>query len=515
MTVEGFRTDLRTDVQVVDPEDTDPGLAWPARHWGRTRPDVPCLTFRERTTTWGEFLDRSCRLAQTLRERGTGPGDRVFYLGRNRPEFFELLSACAMLGAVGGALNWRLAPRELAQLMGQAAPRVLLAEEGHVPDPGSGVIPVGTDVVEIAGAGSAYESMLAASPATDPGVVPAPDDVALLMYTSGTSGVPKGALFSHRALAASGPMARLTRTGPASVVLVAMPVFHASGATAGLMGLRLGAHTVVAQSGQARELLRLVARHRATMTNLVPAVLKAMVEEPAIAGADLSSLDTITYAGSPIGPDLIRKCLALFDCRLMQIYGMTETNGVTALPHEDHLDPDHPERLTSVGRPVEGATIRIVDPVSGEEVPDGEFGEVLVRARTSMSGYFGAPPERDPWIRTGDGGFLRDGYLYLRDRIKDMIISGGENIYSVEVENALSGHPGIAEVAVVGIPSERWGEAVKAVVVAGDASLTADGVVEFAGTRLARYKVPTEVEFVEELPRNASGKVLKHRLRRP
>jgi long-chain acyl-CoA synthetase len=245
-----------------------------------------------------------------------------------------------------------------------------------------------------------------------------------------------------------------------------------------------------------------------------------MLESPALERADLTSMDTIVYAGAPMWPELVAAGLKAFDCRFIGVYGLTETLSSAILSHEDHLSHEHPERLKSVGRAMNGVEILVTGPL-GTEVPAGESGEIRIKAPTAMSGYFQAAQEtaavfdEDGFVKTGDGGYLRDGYLYLRDRIKDMIITGGENVYSVEVENALLADPRINDAAVIGVPSDKWGETVKAIVVRAPDSpgLSAGDVIEFARANLARYKAPTSVEFIPELPRNASGKVLKHVLR--
>jgi long-chain acyl-CoA synthetase len=347
------------------------------------------------------------------------------------------------------------------------------------------------------------------------------DEIGLQMYTSGTTGLPKGAMFSNRALAANGPMAELTNVTSSSVVLIAMPVFHASGSTLGILAMRVGAPMVIARDVIPGQLLALVSEHHVTMTTVVPAVLKMMIESPALACADLSSLDTIAYAASPISPDLLRASLAAFRCRFLQIYGLTETNGVTALRPEDHLDPEHPERMLSAGQVLDGASVRVVDPVTGQDMPEGEFGEVWLKADSTMTGYFENEAENRAvfgpggYLRSGDGGYLADGYVYLKDRIKDMIVSGGENVYSVEVENVLLADERINDAAVIGVPSPKWGESIKAIVVRepGHESLSAADVIASAKANLAGYKCPTSVDFVDVLPRNPSGKILKRVLR--
>jgi long-chain acyl-CoA synthetase len=253
---------------------------------------------------------------------------------------------------------------------------------------------------------------------------------------------------------------------------------------------------------------------------LVPAALKMLLESSSIDTRDLSSLSLVSYSGSPITQELLAAMITRFRCSVIQVYGSTETSLTTLLATEDHLDPDHPERRLSAGRAVRGASVRIVD-ASGRDVADGEFGEVWVRCSTQMAGYWDAPAETaaaitaDGYIRTGDGGYLLDGYLYLKDRIKDMIVSGGENVYPIEVENVLISHPSVRDVAVIGVPSEKWGETVKALVVRDLTGpvVEATQLIAYTKQHLAGYKCPTSIDFVPELPRNPSGKVLKRQLR--
>jgi long-chain acyl-CoA synthetase len=531
-------TDVRPDagpaagIEAAGDSPVDWAIAAPVRYWCARKPDATCIAFDGGTRTWQQVFDRAAQVAQALRALGAEPQDRVMYLGRNRPEFFELLVGASMAGVVTTAVNWRLSPRETQFILDNSQAAVLVVEDtflDRIEQIRAELSSIRTVVVlhrtgSATGAAPAdldYDELLQRYPATDPIIAVGADEIGMQMYTSGTSGLPKGAMFSNRALRSNGPIARFTGVDEESVVLVAMPVFHASGASLGMLSMQFGAVMVLAQEVVPADLLRLIGEHRVTMTTLVPAVLKMMLETPEIATSDLSSLHTIAYAASPISPELLRAALATFGCRFLQIYGLTETNGAVALAPEDHLHPDHPERMLSAGRVLEGNELRIVDPGTGQVVADGEFGEVWIKAATSMSGYFGAAGvtsaaiDGDGWIGTGDGGYVLDGYLYLKDRIKDMIITGGENVYPVEVENALIEEPRVNDVAVIGVPSDRWGETIRAIVVRapGDTSLSEEEVIAFARSRLARYKAPTSVVFVDELPRNPSGKILKRVLR--
>ncbi|MFJ9543772.1 class I adenylate-forming enzyme family protein [Streptomyces sp. NPDC101225] len=499
-------------------------LAAVPRTWAARAPEAPCLTYGATTRGWREVYERSCRVAHGLTGFGHPVGERALYLGRNRPEFFEILFGASMAGWVSVAANWRLAPPELLFVLNNARPRTLfvssevLEKLESIRDELTSV----ESVVVIGGECDEYEKWLSCRPSQEPPAVTADADPAFMMYTSGTTGVPKAALFTGRALYATFGGADVMGMTRNSVVLAVLPLFHAAGLNTALAALAAGAHCVLAEDTSPRSILELAERHRVTTTMVVPALLKA-IEAEDTDRYDLSALDTIGYAGSPIDPELLRTCLRRFGSKFVQLYGMTETIGITALPPEDHDMADVGEGPLSAGRPLPDVTVRVVDPVTWEDVAEGVVGEVWAKTPTAMCRYWEAPEETahvltaDGFVRTGDAGFLRDGNLYLRDRLKDVIITGGENVYPAEVEGILAAHPGIADVAVVGTPSERWGETVRALVVrtVSCPSLGKDEVISYAKEHLAGYKCPTVVEFVAELPRNASGKVLRHKLRQP
>jgi acyl-CoA synthetase (AMP-forming)/AMP-acid ligase II len=310
-----------------------------------------------------------------------------------------------------------------------------------------------------------------------------------------------------------------------TVSLVAMPLFHIGGSGWALTAMSRGGTSVILRDMDPAELLRLVERERITHAFVVPAVLMLLLATPGIEKADLSSLDTIFYGASPIAEDVLVRCMSVIGCHFSQVYGMTETSGaIVRLDHEDH-DPDGDRRhlLRAAGKPLPGVEIRIVDPDTSTDVPIDTVGEIWTRSAYNMAGYWQKPQETAStildggWLRTGDAGYLdSEGYLFLHDRIKDMVVSGGENIYPAEVENVLLAVDGIADAAVIGVPDDTWGETVKAIVVrAPDAEVTPDGIIAFCRERLAHYKCPTSVDFVDVLPRNPSGKILKRELREP
>lgn len=474
----------------------------------------PALTLDDRTVTFGELDRRANRVAHALAASGLGPGDRLAVLARNTPEYLELLFGAARAGVVLVALNWRLAPPELATILDDAAPGLLVAGRDE-----HRLAPSGTPAIVLE---EGYEAWIDGHPATPPAHRSAPDDVVLQLYSSGTTGLPKGARLTHANLAYTPRMgAEFYGMGPDSVNLVPSPLFHIGGIGYGLTTLGQGGHTVLLSSLTPEHLLAELERRRVTHAFAVPAVIASLLEAPGIDRADLSALRRIAYGGAPMTEALLRRAIDALGCGFMAVYGMTETAGtVVSLSPAEH---DRPHLLRSVGRPLPWLEVALTDPATGEPVPDGTVGEIRVRSGQNTPGYWNRPDETaatlapDGWLRTGDAAWRdTEGYLYLHDRIKDLIISGGENVYPAEVENALAAHPSVADVAVIGVPSPRWGETVKALVVpAPGAVFDAEDLLADVRTRLARYKCPTSIDIVDALPRNAAGKVLKHELRAP
>jgi long-chain acyl-CoA synthetase len=453
---------------------------------------------RDRELTYAELDARSNRLAQALRAAGVGKDSRVAHLDRTAPEIVELLFATSKLGAVTVPINWRLAPAELAAVVADAQPHVLIAGEAYA------------DVVapNVVVAGPEYERWLAAHEPVDPGGRGESDDTVLQLYTSGTTGVPKGVLTTHRNLAAAVESSPRWEFDADTISMTPLPMFHIGGIGWAFLGLWNEATTVLVGEFVPEDVLDVLERQHVTNTIFVPTMLQLLCAVPGAEERDFSALRSIAYGASPITTPVLKDALQTFRCSLYGVYGLTEsTGGVVQLDPADH---EHERLLRAAGRPFPWVELKIVD------------GEVWLRAPNVTPGYFHRPEETaaaltgDGWLKTGDGGYLdSDGYLFLTDRIKDMIVSGGENVYPIEVEEALAHHPNVAEVAVIGVPDERWGETVKAIVVVRDgSSLTADELVAFARERLAGYKLPRSVEFVDALPRTPSGKVLKRELRK-
>ena len=507
------------------------------RSLAATQPDHEMLVLGDERRTWGGEFEVACRVAQAARRDGLGVGDRVAFLDRNGIAYFDFLFGGSLIGAVNVAVNWRLAPAEMAAIIDDSRAAVLaihtdyLAALADMP----GGLPSVRRIVVIGEADGpqsddpravSFDAWLEGCPATDPGRVGPLDEVSMQLYTSGTTGLPKGVMLTNANMStAIGAANETFSISERTVSLVAMPLFHIGGSGWALCAMSRGGRSIILRDVDPAVLLELIARERITEMFVVPAVLMALLASPALASTDLSSLHLIFYGASPISEDVLVKCMAAFGCGFCQVYGMTETTGaITALPFEDH-DPDGPRHglLRSAGKPHASVELRIVDPDTGKAAELGDVGEVWTRSPYNMAGYWGKPEETsatmdaDGWLRTGDAGYFdADGYLYLHDRIKDMVVSGGENIYPAEVENVLLSHPSVVDAAVIGVPDEKWGETVKAIVVlAPGATLDEADVVAHCRGKLAHYKCPTSVEAVAALPRNPSGKVLKRELRAP
>ncbi len=495
-----------------------------ANDWGAS----PAVIMDDEVTTYAQLDRRSSKVANGLIGLGVKAGDRVGYLGKNTDAYFEILFGTVKARAALVGLNWRLAGPEIAYILNHSRTKVLFVGpefEGLIESIRAELPNVET-IVALGGqhnAWPAYESWRFAQNDADPHLPAVPHDDAIQLYTSGTTGLPKGVQLTngnYRALLASGSQAGYADWGPSDVNFVCMPVFHVAGANIGILGLASGCPNVVLRDVDPGVILQLIERHRINKMFLVPAVVNFLLLHPDVKTRDLSSLNLIVYGGSPIAEDTIRSAKDLLDCDFVQLYGMTETCGAgTFLPPEAH-DPDK-GKLRSCGIPAPGVAIKVVDD-AGEPVATGDVGEILIKGDMVMKGYWQNADATgksvvDGWMRTGDAGYRdKDGYLFIYDRVKDMIVSGGENIYPAEVENALFAHPNVADAAVIGVPDEKWGEAVKAIVVLKPGtSLGEQELCDFARTRIAGYKAPKSVDFVETLPRNPSGKVLRRELREP
>ncbi len=492
--------------------------------WAEKRPNAPAFEQDGRVTSYAETDDITRRLIALLTAHSITKGDRIAWLGKNSDRYCLLYMAAARMGAVMVPIGWRLAPPEVAYILSDTGSKLVFAGEDFVDTATktAASVPAKPTVIE---AEAAMREAAKLDPASyDP---PHEDDPILQLYTSGTTGNPKGAVLSNTNLLGlrnPGNEAGLAWNfyEEADCMLVAMPCAHIGGTGLINIGLANGIRTLLQAEFTPVGVLEAI-ENGATHMFIVPAALQMVVQHPRAADTDFSALRYLMYGAAPMPLELLKQAVRTMpNANFLQAYGMTETSGtISLLPPEDHV-LDGNERMRSAGKAVPGAEIEVRG-ADNTEVTRGEIGEVCIRSPSNTAGYWKLPEataktiDPDGWLHTGDAGVMdADGYVYIQDRIKDMIISGGENIYPAEVENAIFGHPAIAEVAVIGIPSERWGEEVKACCVAKPgAQIDPGDVIAYARERIAAFKVPKSVDVIPEMPRNASGKILRRQLRDP
>ena len=466
----------------------------------------------QRTWTFAQLWETAGRTASALAQQGIGPGDRVACLTKHTAQCVALVLAACRLRAVCMPVNWRLAPAEIDYIVKDGRAKFMMADQAFA----AGVRP-NVITEELSAWVSAFAPLAGEA-------APSWDDTALQLYSSGTTGLPKGVELTHRNLA-QGMMTAVPEAigyrGAPDVMLNVLPTYHIAGVGVGLLTATRGGMSVLYPDFDPAQAIAAIAEHRITHAFLVPAMIQFMLQAPGAQASDYSSLKGISYGASPISEKVLVEALRTFKCDFMQVYGLTETTGaITLLPPGDH-DPNGPKRelLRSAGKPIEGVELRVVDPAGEKDCAEGKVGEVWIRSLQNMKGYWGNDRATQAafvggWFRSGDAGYLRNGYLFLHDRIKDMINSGGENIYPAEVENVLMLHPALADGAVIGVPDEQWGEAVKAcVVLKPGARASAAEIIEFMRARIAHFKCPKSVDFLDAIPRNPTGKILKRVLR--
>jgi long-chain acyl-CoA synthetase len=499
-----------------------------AAAWAAVRPEAPALIFEGRVTTWAQLDLASRKVAAALVAAGLEPGSRVALLGPDDDQVWQLVLGCALAGCVVLGVNPRLAPPEIAFILEDGEAAALFVHPSELP--GLDEVLPGLGLVLAMAPGDHGLPLFAdwrdAAPEHTPLPDVDPEDVFAQMYTSGTTGLPKGVMLAHRSFFAV--LRSLREAGddwigwsPDDVSLDVIPSFHIGGLWWALTGMGAGACNVVSAGWRPDEALRLLAEQRVTKVCMVPAMIAMLLDEPACLTADTSALEHVVYGGSPIPRPLLERAMAVLGCRFAQIYGLTETgNTAVCLRHEDHVDPDG-TRLAAAGRPYPGVRLRIVG-AEGQDLPAGEVGEVWIHSPANMLGYWKRAEATqqtlvDGWVVSGDLGWLDDtDCLTICDRKKDMIISAGENVFPAEIESVLAGHPDVAESAVIGVPDERWGESVLALVVARpDTRPDPGALIAHCRASLADFKVPRRVEFRDALPRTPSGKLKKAELRGP
>src|SRR5512132_4375055 len=409
-----------------------------------------------RTWSFAEVEEASGRIATGLKSLGIVAGERVACLTKSTADCVALVLGANRIGAVCMPVNWRLAPPEIEYIVNNGGAKFMMVDavfESHFKAVKAGAVRH-TVVTE------AFSSWYQNFNAVEEERRPQEDETALQLYSSGTTGLPKGVELTHRNLMA-GMMGAVPEAigyrGAPDVMLNALPTYHIAGVGVALLTASKGGMSVLYPDFDPARTIAAIAEHRITHSFLVPAMIQFMLQAPGATAADYSSLKGISYGASPISEKVLIDAMRTFKCRFMQVYGLTETTGaITCLPPEDH-DPEGPKRelLRSAGKPIEGVELRVVD-AAGRDCPEGEVGEVWIRTAQNMKGYWAdrkatADAYAGDWFRSGDAGFLKGGYLYLHDRIKDMIVSGGENIYPAEVENALMLHPAVADGAVIGV----------------------------------------------------------------
>jgi acyl-CoA synthetase (AMP-forming)/AMP-acid ligase II len=492
----------------------------------RLRGDAPAILFEGRTISHRQFAERALRLVDAFSRAGIGRGDRVAIIAQNCPEYLECYAAGELGGWTTVTVNYRLAAPEVAYILGDSKPKAVIIEEAYRhlldSDAARGI----ETIVTIGGTEGSYEATVQSGEPHIPAGRVLPDDIAYLIYTSGTTGRPKGVMLTHQGQlraayisALEGPIAPTDRLG------LCMPLYHIGGRIQTLAHQLTGCSIVVHSAFRPAEFRQSIIDNRVTTTLLAPTMLGDMLDAGGFNSANLPDLHTINYSAAPMPEQLLRRGLAAFGPIFVQLYGMTETGAPGCVLHAHQHVLDGPEsvvrRLRSAGQPMIGCDVRIVRD-DGSDAAPGEPGEIVIGSATLMAGYWNnhvatAVTLRSGYVHTGDVGECdEDGFIFVVDRLKDMIVSGGENIYSREVENALMSHPAVLEAAVVGGPDPRWGETVVAFVVKRpDATVFAEEIVEHFRTAIAPYKRPRDVRFIDALPKLPNGKVEKFKLRAP
>jgi len=494
-------------------------------YYARHSPARPAMTFEGQAYDFAALEAASNQVANALRENGVERASRVVFFGKNSADFFIAVFGAAKSGGCFVPLNWRLTPYELTQIAADAAPVFAIIEREFEPSWREVCAAAGlstpTVVIDDTARLSDWYGAFSLAP---PAAALREDDAVIQLYTSGTTGQPKGVVHTH----ASFNLSRLCEhLEPAydwrdgDVFLYALPNFHLLGIALSLQCLYNGVALAIQRQFAPEQYLQGIEQHRPSLLVLTPTMIQLMIDHKLASSTDFSSVRLLMYAGSPISLGLLKRAISIMPCQFMQFYGQTETSGPVSLLRPDEHDLKNEQTLKSCGRPLPLIRLRVVD-LNGDDVEDGTPGELVISAPAASAGYWQRPEEtaarfREGWYYTGDVAYRDgEGLYYIFDRVKDMIVSGGENIYCAEVENVLSLHPAVASVAVIGVPHPQWGEAVKAVVVLQeDEQVDVAELMVFCRKHLAGYKVPKSIDITDALPVTGTGKISKKDLRAP
>jgi len=484
------------------------------------------IKFLDREQTYAQFDTNSNQVAQGLLHFGITKNSRIAYLAKNTDYFFEILNGGLKSGSVTVGVNWRLTAEEVAYVLEDSKSELVFVSSDffEIIDSIKDKVSSLKNIIAIDGAHSNwinYVEWRDSQKNLDPYIESNENDDVVQLYTSGTTGNPKGVQLTNKNFSsATESTLQVVPITYESPCMVCMPVYHVAGTNFGIWGLLQGCKNIIIPEVDPGLILNLVEKERIELTMWVPAVILFLIQHPNSSKTDFSSLKLVLYGASPIAEDTLLSAIDLMNCDFYQVYGLTETTGaITLLSPEDHSIERG--KLRSCGKPIPGVEIKIVDE-DKNEVPVGEVGEIITKSDLNMKGYWNndkATSEafNNSWFYSGDLGYLdKDGFLFIHDRLKDMIVSGGENIYPAEVENALMSNSLILDAAVVGIPDEKWGESTKAfVVLKNESDISEEEIINYTKTKIASYKCPKSINFISELPRNPSGKVLRRELRAP